>query len=325
MTLNQQKTQVLVSIPILTYNGEKYLEEQLNSIYNQTYKNIEVLVFDDCSTDGTKNILEKYNKSHGLKFIINKKNIGLRENSILSFKACIGDYIAPADQDDIWKKDKIEKLIDNIGNNTLIYTDSIPIDENGTQLGDFYFQQYSKLIEGSNNKAFLFSNCISAHAMLFKRELLEDIFPIPDSMYFHDWWIAFVAATCGSIKFLDEPLIYYRRHQEQVTKDKDKNYKNFISRLKIREQNIIQKKLDTIKVLQSFANFKKLDKDTKNIINEIINHMKKFSSIYYNKDFEKILLKHKDDFFAMTIDTNTQKAAKKLARGIWYYRLKLYT
>lgn len=315
----------LVSIPILTYNGEKYLKEQLDSIFNQTYKNIEVLVFDDCSKDGTKEILEKYHKSHGLKFTINEKNLGLRENSVLSFKACKGDYIAPADQDDIWKEDKIEKLVNNIGEHTLIYTDSIPIDENGKQLEKFYFQQFSKLIEGSNNKSFFFSNCISAHAMLFKRELLEDIFPIPDEMYFHDWWIAFVAATCGSIKFLDEPLIYYRRHQEQVTKDKDKNYRSFINRLKTREKNILQKKLDTIKVLRSFASFKKLDKITVELINQIISHIEKFSSVYYNKDFEKILLKYKDDFFAMTIDTNTTKAAKKLARGIWNYRLKLYT
>ena len=92
----------LISIAIATYNGEKYLEEQLDSIYAQTYKNIEVIVTDDCSSDKTVEILKKYYKSHGLKYVINETNLGFVKNFEKAISLCRGDYIALSDQDDIW-------------------------------------------------------------------------------------------------------------------------------------------------------------------------------------------------------------------------------
>jgi len=316
--------QPLVSIPLLTYNGEKYLEEQLESILNQTYKNIEVIVFDDCSTDDTKKILQKYKESHNLKYVINEKNIGLRENALKSFHQCSGEYIAPSDQDDIWKLDKIEKLVNNIGKHSLIYTDSIPIDSNGHKLDEFYFGHFSKLIEGSNNKSFFFGNCISAHAMMFHKSLLTYIFTIPKEMYFHDWWIAFIAATRGSIKLLDEPLVYYRRHQTQITKDKDKNY-NIFTRIKFREKRILQKKQDIIQLLNAFKGFKYINDKDRNLLDKLIYNIEMFQNTYKNDRLKKLLHEHKTDLFEMSLQKNIDKIINKFSKGIWYYRMKFYT
>lgn len=317
--------QPLISVPILTYNGEKYLREQLDSIYSQTYKNIEVLAFDDCSKDGTTAILQEYHLSHGLTYFINEKNLGFQKNAAQSLLSCTGDYIAPADQDDIWKIDKLEKLVTNIGDNVLIYSDSIPIDEHGNKLANNFVQQVRNLVDGSNNKNFFFENCISAHAMLFKRELLTYALPIPDEMFYHDWWIAFVASTYGSIKLIDEPLVYYRRHQAQVTLQKEKNYQGFFSRIKFREHRLKNSKLNTLKNLRCFATLTILDNETKKLLDQLIIHLENFSTVYFDKELEAILLEHKEDFFAMNLDRDLDKAAKKFARGLWYYRLKLYT
>jgi len=319
-------SQPLVSIPILTYNGEKYLREQLDSIFNQTYKNIEVLAFDDGSTDNTRIILKEYQEKYGLKVTINPINLGFIKNADQSFTACQGDYIAPADQDDVWKLTKIENLVSLIQDSVMIYTDSISISNEGKILSNSFFQDKINLIDGHNNLAFLFNNCISAHAMMFKRELLEFILPLPKEILFHDWWISFVAATYGHIKFIDNPLSYYRRHNTQVTVTKDKvNPLKVLTRLykKDEAQRDIFQKL--ILQLTAFSSLKLLNQQTSFLLSELILQLKKSLNSYYNKDLEKILTKHQDTLFLIYKEPNIKKIIKKQSKGIWYYRWRLYT
>ena len=319
----------LVSIPMITYNGAEYLEEQLDSIYNQTYKNIEVLVFDDCSSDNTAEILQNYHEKYGLTYIINETNLGLRLNAIKSLEACKGEFIAPADQDDIWKSHKIEMLVKNIGDNVLIYTDSTTINPAGNILEKYYFSQYLCLIDGHNNKAFFFMNCISAHAMLFKKELIEFIIPMPERMFFHDWWIAFVAATYGDITVYDEPLVLYRRHEHQLTLNKVQEHripgKGWLERRIEKEDYLKEERIKLLDILYSFKTLRILDEETIKLLNTLISHFEKFSSVLHNKKLAKILHENEDDFFCMDKDKRYKRTIKKLSRGIWHYRLKFYT
>lgn len=107
--------EVLASIVVTTYNGEKYIIEQLQSIYKQTYSNMEVYILDDKSTDNTTNLVQSYIDKHNLgerwHLIINTINKGWRKNFIDGMKLCNGDFIFPCDQDDIWNHDKISKMI----------------------------------------------------------------------------------------------------------------------------------------------------------------------------------------------------------------------
>ena len=121
----------LVSIAMCTYNGEKYLRGQLDSIIGQTYKNLEIIIVDDGSKDATMHILNTYASiDNRIKIFQNEKNLGFVQNFSKAISLCNGDFIALADQDDIWKKNKIEVFINEIGENTLIYSDAQLMDEN---------------------------------------------------------------------------------------------------------------------------------------------------------------------------------------------------
>ena len=98
-----------ISIAMATFNGEKYLREQLDSIYSQTLLPYEIVAADDCSTDRTTEILEEYRIKKGLKYLVNEHNIGVVKNFEKAISLCQGDYVALSDQDDIWFPEKLEK------------------------------------------------------------------------------------------------------------------------------------------------------------------------------------------------------------------------
>ena len=102
-----------ISVVLSSYNGEKYIEEQLNSLYFQILKPDEILIIDDCSTDNTVNIIENFIKKNNLDnwiLIKNDKNLGWKKNFIEGFKKATGNLIFPCDQDDIWHREKIQKM-----------------------------------------------------------------------------------------------------------------------------------------------------------------------------------------------------------------------
>ncbi|WP_276359262.1 glycosyltransferase family 2 protein [Daejeonella sp. H1SJ63] len=206
----------LVSIALCTYNGERFLREQLNSIINQTYPAIELIAVDDCSTDSTVAILEEYAEKHPFIHVFkNEANLGYIRNFEKAMRLCNGNLIALSDQDDIWDLCKIEKLTNAIGNNLMIYHDSEFVDQNGHTLNK-RMSDIMNLYRGDEPEAFIFFNCISGHSVLMKKELRDEILPFPNA-YFHDWWIAYVATNLGSIDYLDEVLVKYRQHEKADT------------------------------------------------------------------------------------------------------------
>ncbi|MFH0702003.1 MAG: glycosyltransferase family 2 protein [bacterium] len=203
----------LVSIAMATYNGEKFLHEQLDSIYNQTYKNIEIVATDDCSNDNTVKILEEYKKKYGLKYYINEKRLGFKRNFERAVSLCRGKYIAFSDQDDIWASEKIETMINKINGNSLIHSDGFIINENNKIIADS-MKEYLDLdtdmrkIESKSN--------IWGCTILFKSEILEKALPIPDREGY-DWWFSIVASKMNGVKYLEDKLIMYRKHQNNAT------------------------------------------------------------------------------------------------------------
>ena len=206
----------LVSIALATYNGEKYLVKQLDTLVNQTYKNVEIICSDDGSTDDTLRILTDYSKKYDNFFLYkNESTHGIKRNFENALKYCKGTYISFSDQDDVWMLDKIEKLVIAIGDYSLVYHNSLFVDESGKSLNKTFsdvFRRYS----GHNPLAYLLNNSVSGHALLFHRKLLKIALPFPDARH-HDWWLAFRAADNGGIKFLDEVLVHYRQHQNSET------------------------------------------------------------------------------------------------------------
>jgi glycosyltransferase involved in cell wall biosynthesis len=217
-TFDCERINPLISIVLGAYSGEKYLKEQINSILEQTYTNIELVVVDDCSTDNTPAILSTFaDKYENVHVYFNEKNIGFVRNFEKAVKYAQGEFIAFADQDDIWLPEKIQRLVDNIGDNVLIYSDSAYIDGSGRLMGK-KLSDYRNWIKGKNLYAVDSDSIwVTGHAMLFRRELLDLALPFPFSSYIsHDVWLAYIAMLKGTITFIPEVLVLYRQHGNNV-------------------------------------------------------------------------------------------------------------
>ena len=209
-------TAPLVSIALCTYNGEKFVAQLLDTLESQTYPNIEIIAVDDCSTDNTFAILSGYaSRNARITLHQNKKNLGFTANFENALTYCKGELIAFCDQDDLWHPEKIALQVNALGNNLLIYHDSEFINEQNESL-EKKMSDVLNFYRGDDPKAFLFFNCVSGHAMLIKRELLNDARPFKQGHY-HDWWLAYVATNTGCIDYLPQCLVRYRQHDDNDT------------------------------------------------------------------------------------------------------------
>jgi len=240
----------LISVVMATYNGDKYLEEQIESIYAQTYKNFEVIVVDDVSHDNTIQILERYKQKYGLKYFVNDENIGVTKNFEKAITLCKGEYIALVDQDDIWLPKKLEVLHGNIGDASLIYSNACIIDEESKQQNISAHDVYPLYGLDSSTKDIynyiVLNSFILGCSSMFKRELLSDLIPIYQSSRNHDWWLTVCANKRNGIKYIDEILFYYRHHENNYSRQGNKTsffgkIFNFYS-----EERIINRKIKMI-------------------------------------------------------------------------------
>lgn len=217
----------LVSIALCTYNGEKYLSEQLDSIVNQTYENIEIIAVDDCSSDNTLAILQEYAlKFPYIKVFRNSENKGYSKNFEYAISLCKGEYISISDQDDIWLPNKLELLLNKIriNDDLLVQSISSKIDENGNSLNQTSFDKRSRHYDKDDPRILTLFNIFLGHSMLFKRELAEIAFPIPPHSTY-DAWLGFVATNKKSVCVLEEVTTLFRKHNNNSSKNWEGNTK----------------------------------------------------------------------------------------------------
>ena len=210
------KRDYFISVAMATYNGEKYIKDQLDSILKQLSMDDEIIVSDDGSSDDTLKIIKDYNDSRIKVFQGPKK--GVKQNFSNAISKCSGKYIFLSDQDDIWIIDKVNLLLEEFekNNNTCCIVHDACIFDSKT----------NKIIENSyfkfrNSKKGLIHNIIKNSyigcCMVFKNELKSYVLPIPNNIKMHDQWIGLIAEKYGEVKFISNALIKYRRHSENVT------------------------------------------------------------------------------------------------------------
>jgi glycosyltransferase involved in cell wall biosynthesis len=202
-----------VSVALCTFNGERHLREQLDSVLAQVGVALEVVALDDASHDGTLAILQDYAaRDARVRVFANAENLG----HVRSFEACMGlcshALIAPCDQDDVWAPGKLARLVRAIASADMAYCDSLYIDDAGHSLGQRVSQDIGTMHAGRDPLRFVFQNTASGHALLVRRAVFERAVPFPAQLY-HDWWLALMAANGRGVAYVDEALVQFRRHE----------------------------------------------------------------------------------------------------------------
>lgn len=273
-----------IDILLATYNGEKFVKEQIESILNQTYENFNLIISDDASTDNTLNILEEYEKKDTrIKVFKKEKNEGLINNFEFLLKNVTSDYFMFSDQDDIWKKDKIEKSINKLKekNSGLVYTDLEIVDEKLNVIYPSYWkykQIYKKIIKYNNFEVLYLNNFVTGCTILAKSKYIKDILPLPRNSKFvlHDYWTALIISAKDKISYVEEPTIQYRQHKNNRVgssrkSDQLENFedlRNLFIRVKIEHFEVFKENIEKIKTkeiskytneaLKYFENLKKV-------------------------------------------------------------------
>ena len=218
-----------VDILLATYNGEKYIKEQIDSLLGQTEQNIKLIISDDCSQDNTRQILREYlQKDKRIEVHFQEKNLGYVKNFEFLLKQVKAPYFMLSDQDDVWLPQKVEKSLETLMSQQAIlaFGDLQVVDE---KLHTLYpsFNDYMKLTRKikkfQDYRMQYLYNCVTACTLTAKKELIQYVLPIPtDSKYaIHDLWMGLIATFHGKVAYIDEKYILYRQHgNNQVGTDK---------------------------------------------------------------------------------------------------------
>lgn len=219
-----------ISVALCTYNGEKYLKKQLDSILNQTIKVNEIVVCDDISSDNTVAILNEYKKEYPDLFSININSLNLKSNKNFekAIQLCTGDFIFLSDQDDLWRNDKVEKTLEVFKNNPTaegVFSNASLIDNNDQilfkdiSLWDSVYFFESEIIKPLDLHRLLLlkGNYLTGATLCIKKEVKDFCFPFQtlDKIFLHDEWFAYLLSERKTLFYSTEHLISYRIHTNQ--------------------------------------------------------------------------------------------------------------
>jgi glycosyltransferase involved in cell wall biosynthesis len=269
----------LVSIALCTFNGEKYLRPQLDSLLAQTYAAIEIVVTDDASTDTTVAILNEYASRHAImRVFVNAINLGYNKNFEATMRRCNGAFIAVSDQDDIWATDKIATMLAHWNRTAgLLYCSSKKIiNESGITNNR---QPATAGYTGTAAAPLACVNPVEGHTILFRRSLLEQLLPFPEGIYY-DWWMGVVAAGNGGLQWIPQVLVWRRIHENNAYES--------------RVLSAQQKKAEWQQHLQAFLTVKTLDAASSIFIANCLQLLNKAAD---KKTWYQFIYKNRDTFF----------------------------
>lgn len=286
--MNSKKVVILMS----TYNGEKYIAEQLESLLNQTYTNIKIFIRDDGSKDKTKEVIKEFQKKSKNIILVEGENVGF----INSFFELLNisntaDYYAYCDQDDVWMEDKIERAVKFLEKSdstkpVLYFSNS-----------DYYDGDMNFLATAEKNKIYNFRNslveCVTQGMTMVINNTTREIIikNRPQTCLYHDWWTYMICSGFGEIIYDDKSLVKYRRHNKSVTVEGRSKVQLFIWRVK---EFLVGDSLKQIKKqLQEYDKFYSgnLTEENRNLLklftNEKYNFGVALKKVFYPKRFRR--------------------------------------
>ena len=244
-----------VSVVVCTYNGEKYLRDQLQSILDQTRPPDEIIISDDGSTDSTLQIVAEFTSSTSgpqtpvWRVETRRTPLGVSGNFASALSEARGEFIALADQDDVWEPDRLKKGLAHFHDGALlVHSDATLIDASGCPTGTLMSalrltsSERRNLLSGRALTALLRRNVVTGATTMIRSSLLEQALPIPEG-WVHDEWLALVAAVQGGVVFHQDPLIRYRQHGNNEIGASKADYDEATRRLREKRSEFFARKL----------------------------------------------------------------------------------
>lgn len=224
-----------ITILLASYNGERYISEQIESIVKQTYKDWTLIIQDDCSSDNTGVIAGKFAEQYKdrIQFFRRETPSGSARNNFFDMlKYVNSDYGMTCDQDDVWLPDKIENTMNcmhemerTFGKNKpiLVHSDLKVVDDQLKTLSNSLFKYQRLDAKRDKLNHLLVQNIVTGCTIMVNRPLIGKINGLPDRSIMHDWWMALIAAVFGHIGFVRKPTILYRQHCHNKVGAKNSN------------------------------------------------------------------------------------------------------
>lgn len=253
-------------VVLCTYNGSKFIKQQLTSILEQGFKPSKIVISDDGSEDNTlqqvKQIFIEYEFKNYL--LVKRGRKEAIYNFLSALKYSTSEYIFLSDQDDIWLPNKAEEFLSafaklDSSKPALVFSDASLIDEDGKEIADSFFSYQGITSDIMEDDSILYRNCVQGASCAINRnlqELIKDSFPLinTNNLYMHDWWIALLARYYGQYYFINKPLLQYRQHSKNQVGVFNKNFRllYYITRFKIYFKNF-KKSIEQAKEFECFS------------------------------------------------------------------------
>jgi glycosyltransferase involved in cell wall biosynthesis len=223
--MSSQTNSVKVSVILTTYNSAAFVERAINSILTQTYPIYEIVVVDDASTDETISTVKKYLRGNSLKVIQSKHNMGPSFSRNKGLKYITGEFFAFMDSDDHWAPDRLAVMVQalNTSKSDVVYCNQEIVDNNGSKLG---IQSDSYPMRPTKNEKFMDfifkrnvigTSAVLARSSIAKKVLFDETLRSAED---YDFWIRY-ASTGSSFHYIEKPLVYYRVHEFNISKDRE--------------------------------------------------------------------------------------------------------
>lgn len=303
----------LVSVAMATYNGEKYIREQLDSILSQTFQDFELIVCDDCSADSTVQLLNEYEKKDSrIKVFVNEKNFGFKKNFEKAISLCSGKYIALSDQDDIWKENHIEKLLKIICGHDIACGNPEFIDSAGKKIG--YSLRDSKnfdFVPAGDNllyRILLNSNPFQGASMLIRRSFLASALPIPESVLYHDTWFSTCSVFLKGLVYTEDIITFQRLHGNNASGFYDSGWNFFKSLKRFFSGNKTDKNTDRFVIIDEIEKRFSVTENQK----KVLGICSRYEKIKTGKSFIFSKLKFLPVWFKIYKDIYSQKTFKHI-------------
>ncbi|MEG0838869.1 MAG: glycosyltransferase family 2 protein [Hydrogenoanaerobacterium sp.] len=270
----------MIAILMATYNGENYIEEQLNSLLAQTVQDFIVYIQDDCSTDDTYSILKVYSRKYPNKFMVSRNELntgGAKNNFMQMMVKHHNDYVMLCDQDDVWLPNKIELALEKmmslekkygVSEPILVHTDLTVVDSSL----NITAKSFNGLMQIDPSRYtlryLLVQNIVTGCTTMYNQALCNFLYATPQFLIIHDWWLALIAGAFGKIGFINEQTILYRQHENnQIGAKNVKSIKYIICKI-LNSESIKYSLLETYLQAECFLSFynEKLSVEIKRLI-----------------------------------------------------------